>query len=267
MEYLASIDISSFIWCQDDFASNTNKYYLLMQTLPSLYTHITNNKTNVLLRAELYDQIILGFPYNKIPSANFDFQISTLGFLSNLGARMVVYPRSDATTTTSKPQLIKDHFSTSTNLEVRYLINRLHTIRVPESKFFTFSHIWNCTDNLNTINDDTYEIETVCYDSNVDLEAFFLRYRRVFEHNPKHNLHRAIGNISPLSCYNERIGDKNKAQNLLDRAEQNGDTFYNFDIANNVYVIFRNTNGNLYHGYDEPNLLLIPSEIRKKFNK
>lgn len=270
MEYIAVIDISSFIWSQSDFDTNKFKYYELMQTLPNLYSKIIENKTNVLLRIELYEQILSNFPYSNIPYGNFDFQVSTLGFLTNLGSRMDVYPDSDIKSLTSKPDISKHHYNSTTKLEVRYLISRLHTKRVPLSKFFTFEYFWNCKEHLNTIdtiNNDNNEIETIRYDSKESLETFFLRYKRIFEHNPKHDQFNTGDTISPLSCYNERSGNKDKAQLLLDEAEQFSDLFYNFDMENHVYVIFRNTNKNMYHGYDEKNEVNIPSEIRRKFNK
>jgi hypothetical protein len=270
MEFIAVIDISSFIWCQNHFDANTSKYYELMQSLPNLFTKITDNKTNVLLRKELYEQILSNFPYRIIPNENFDFQVTTLGFLTTLGSRMIEYPSTDITSISSIPDISKQHFNGNTKVEVRYLLNRMHTQRTPPSKFFTFGYLWNYEGNLNTIDDNdkvNHEIETICYDNELSLNNFFSNHRRMFDHNPKHNLFNAGEIISPLSCYNERIGNKDKAQLLLDESEQYNDLFYNFDTSNNVYVIFRNTNSNIYHGYDERNLNNVPSEIRRKFNK
>lgn len=269
MEDIAVIDVSSFIWSQNDFDENKNKYYELMQSLPNLYSKITENKTSVLLRGELYEQILANFPYTKT-NENYDFQHSTLDFLTNLGSRMVVYPVSEVTTMTSIPDISKNYFNWITKQEIINLLTRIHTIRIPLSKFFTFQYLWNHDGNLITLNNTgnvKYEVETICYDNVEELDGFFSRYRRMFDHNPKHNQFNTGENISPLSCYNERIENKLNAQLLLDEAEQFNDLFYNFDTVNNVYVIFRNTNTNIYHGYDEGNLNNIPSEIRRKFNK
>lgn len=270
MEFVAVIDISSFIWCQKDFARNTNKYYELMQSLPNLYSQISENKSNVLLREELYEQILLNFPYSIIPSDNYDFQVSTLDFLTNLGARMIVYPSINISSISSNPDISKQHYDGTTKLEVRYLLTRIHTDRIPENAFFTLGYLWNHSGNLTTINSTDqipYETETIQYDNELSLSRFFSRHRKKFDHNPKHNQYNSGGRTSPLSCYNERSGSIDKAQLLLDESEQFNEHFYNFDTVNNVYVVFSNTNNNLFHGYDEENVNNIPSEIRRKFNK
>jgi hypothetical protein len=269
MEYIAVIDISSFIWSQNDFDENKNKYYELMQSLPNLYSKIIENKTSVLLREELYEQILANFPYN-ITNENYDFQLSTLDFLTNLGSRMVVYSATKITTIKSIPDINKNYYNKATEQEIVHLLTRIHTIRIPASKFFTFQYLWDYDGNLNTVNKTgnvKYEVETICYDNEEELDHFFSRYRRIFDHNPKHNQFNTGESISPLSCYNERRGNKVNAQLFLDEAEQFNNLFYNFDTVNSVYVVFRNTNNNIYHGYDEGNLNNIPSEIRRKFNK
>jgi hypothetical protein len=270
MEYIAVIDLSSFIWDQTDFDTNKNNYYMLMQSLPNLYTKIEENKTQVLLRTELYNQILSNFPYSNIPHENYDFLVLTLNFLTGLGSRADDYSDSDIKSISSNPDISRQYYNYTLKTEIRYLISRLHSIRTPLSKYFTFDYLWNSKENLKTTNSigpDSYEIETIRYDNQVKLDAFFQKYRRVFEHNPKHNQFKTGSSISPLSCYNERIGNKDQAQLLLDDAEQFSDLFYNFDTLNDVYVIFRNTNNNIYHGYNEQNENNIPVEIRRKFNK
>ncbi|MDP2161336.1 MAG: hypothetical protein Q8K02_12680 [Flavobacterium sp.] len=267
MKYVAVLDISSFIWSQKDFEENTEKYYDLMSKLPDLYDQLLSNKAMVLLKTELYNEIIQFFPYNSMPNGYELFDRLTLDFLSKI-SNMLVYESIDNEDIVSNPNIIKEHFAESTSKEVRYLITRIHSNQEPKNVFFTFERLWEYKGNLTTsILDTTFEYETVCSDDKEVLINYFDKYKKKFEQNPKHNKYKSGSKESPLTCFNDRIGDVTKVQKLLDESYESGDSFYNYDLENSVWVVFRNHEENKYHGFNENDREKIPASIRKIINK
>jgi hypothetical protein len=73
--------------------------------------------------------------------------------------------------------------------------------------------------------------------------------------------------VSPFTCFHN-AGGQGKAQKLLDNAFYYNGSFYNFDLANQVYVKFVLTGGVVYHGYDlSDDGNKVPSEVKSKFSK
>lgn len=275
MDYVAIIDLSSFIWNEHDYENNTHKYYELVMQMPALYDKLDENKSIVLLRTQLFLDILQYFPYNKIPRAYQDFETITLSFLSNLGERMLTYPDIDEPDISSTPNLLKNYFSNSTKTEARYLITRIHKETQPENIYFTFSNLWNDEIDLKTerivdkedptLNEGHSHIRIMASDKE-ELNAFFLSKKRIFEHSEKHHSGREPGNYeSPLSCY--KNNDNAVPQEYLDKGAKAGKRYYYFDLSNDVYVVFFPTHKNLYHGHDEADRNKIPPTIRKIFNK
>ncbi|WP_445719942.1 hypothetical protein [Flavobacterium sp.] len=267
MKYVAVLDISSFIWCQKDFEENKEKYYDLMGKLPDLYDQLLENNAAILLKEELYYEIMQFFPYNSMPNGYEIFERLTFDFLSKI-CNVHVYDSIDNSEITSYPNLVKEHFSKSTTDEVRYLITRIHSIQEPKNVFFTFEKLWEYESNLSTsLKDAKFEYETVCSDDKEVLIKYFEKYKRKFEHNPKHDKYKTGLKESPLSCFNERTGDITKAQELLDKSYEHGNSFYYFDVENSVWVVFRNHEENRYHGFNQNDREKIPASIRKIMSK
>ena len=63
MNFIAAIDMSTFIWCEKDFNANKNQYIILKNLVPNVYTQIKEMNLPVLLRTELYQSIMAEFPY------------------------------------------------------------------------------------------------------------------------------------------------------------------------------------------------------------
>lgn len=265
MEYVVTIDISTLIWNETDYQSNASDYYKLVYHLPNLLKLINDHEACVLMREELKTQILAEFPYSITDQSFRDFQNLTIAFLTQLGTRMIVYPQVNNQNISVTPQIIRHFYSNNTKDEISYLITRIHSIRTPDSKFFTFSYFWPQKNDLTTsIQKDTLKVETICIDDEQRLKDFFTSKKPTFEHNPKHNLYKSGGKVGKLSCYNERLGDKTKAQNLLNSSTKFGEAYYNFDAEHGVYVAFFNTQENIYHGYDDNTA---PDEVRRHFNK
>jgi len=268
MKYLAFVDLSSFIWSENDFKASPNKYYEVVQGMPELFNQLKINKSFVLLRQELFRQIQLEFPYKITEKKFYDFQKMTLTFLSKLGSKMIVYSNTSNINITSNPNLEKNYYSQTTNEEIRYLITRIHSETNPANILFTFKKLWNHDGDLSTCNQNiSIKHKTIYSDDKKELEKLFLKYKNIFEHNPKHSKYKAGQYESHLSCYNDRKKDTTKAQKLLDEAFQYGNAFYNFDLKNNVMVVFRRHEGNKYHGFNHNNPETLPSDVRKKFSK
>jgi hypothetical protein len=254
MHRLAVLDISTFIWDKNHYNQNKPEYYKLMKVLPDLYEGLIKEKIPVVLRGELSMEIFNYFPYDAIPKEYYDFENLTLQFFSNL--HMVTYPDHDDATISAIPELVKNHFSSSTKQEVRYLITHLYNDRPETKKMLVFSIFWNKNDKLTIRHKKSVEIETFLCDDPKKHKALFLSFKKIFEHNKKHDEYKS-GNkkyhgqiISPISCYNDRLKDINEAQKLLDEAKEYNGSFYNYDETNKTYVRFIGTRGNIYHGFN-----------------
>ena len=269
MSFTAAIDISTFIWCKNDFENNKNQYYELLAVIPTIYESIKSFKIPVLMRQKLYSQIMDDFPYNEAREISYEFEYLTLSFLANTD--WFLYDETINNTITSVPILNKQHFSNSIQTETQsQIVHLFQNGKNPEHKFISHKYFFNHNNNLLVSNQqqNTVEIDTLCYNFESEITQFFERHKIKFKHNPKHNRYNAGGIVSPLSCYNERTGDVTKAQKLLETACSVGKNKYNWDKDNNVYVQFAQSNDGTYHGFDvsdEKNN--VPYQIKSKFNK
>jgi len=270
MKYKSIIDISSIIWNPEDYDSNTSEYFKLKESIVSLIKSIKSEKPFIVLRTELLYELINGFPYNKMPNSFNEFGTLVYEFLGSIPEANRIIFAGKKSELSSLPDIVKAYFNANTQLEANYLITYLHTDRAVPNVYFTFQYLHGSPDALTTFQNSNKPseviTETILSDDVVKLEAFFRKYKRIFEHNPKHHAGQAQGEyISPLSCFkdnNPSIPQKYLEEGILD-----GSKYYHFDLENNVYVVFLPTKDNIYHGHDETNRNKIPPSIRKQFNK
>lgn len=272
MSFTATIDISTFIWSEDDYNANRHEYFNLLKVVPSIYTKIKELKLPVLLRAELWNFIAGEFPHNMVNNISSDFGGITLSFLTN--SEWFYYIANTDITITSIPLLAKQHFSNDVQSETHSQVCHLFYNRSnPEYKYIAYNYFFNQNNNL-VINrqGDSVEVDTFRYTTEEEINQFFETHRLRFEHNPKHTrrLRYAAGEkISPFTCYHQP-GGKAKAEKLFENAFFHEGYFYNFDLDNNVYVRFLKTHIDrpIYHGHDvSDESQAIPHKIKNKINK
>lgn len=271
MNPVIALDISSFIWDEADYNDNMDHYYKLSREIFFLIKKLELEKPVVLLRNELILQLINGFPFFKLPKQYWEIQNMILLFLANTGSNIMTYPDNIITGIDSYPKQIKLHFNNTLTNEIYYLLSKMHTDATNIS-FFTFEYLWSGGKHLKTIiPGETKKHECIVSDRGNELNDYFNKYKPIFRHNPKHRNSKYYTKemyekgvckdkfISPLST--------NVPQELLDTGFKCGEKFYNFDNVNDVYIVFRNTRMNEYHGYDEYDHNNIPNEVKKQFNK
>lgn len=276
MNFTIVLDISAVIWDEMDYENNKSHYYRLTDGISMLINKLDKEKPAILIRSELKNEIITNFPFRKIPRGYNDFETQTYLFFARLNP--IEYSGSPISRLVSIPDQIKAHYNNNTKNEVCCLLSKIHSDSSLQSIYFTFKYLWNGVDKLTThVNEIKKEYETIISDKKNELDNFFAQFKLIFEHNPKHDktllntkekweqAEDKSGFISRLSCYNGK--DTIRPQELLDSAYKYGSCYYNFDNENDVYVVFRNTRKNIYHGYDENDMGKIPNEARKHFNK
>lgn len=267
---MTAIDISTFIWCEQDFKNNTIQYYKLLGSISSVYSKIKELRLSVLFRSDLQDLIWAEFPYNLARNINPDFEISTLKFLTETFSNWIIYHENNDILLTTVPDLRKPHLNCIAKIEfnsqMSYILNN-----EANYKFISFSYFYTHDKNLLITREDKQkEIETLIYTTDIEVIKFFDNYKIKFEHNPKHtNRVRFVEGekVSPFTCFHQKDG-LNKAQKLLEEALMFQDDYYNFDVDNGVFVKFVLTIDLTYHGFDlsdENNI--VPNEVKKKFNK
>lgn len=292
MNFHTVLDISAVIWEQTDYDSNKHDYRQLANNLLLLIDRLETFKPKILMRNELINEIINNnFPYGKGYELGLDyFELQTLDFLENVGADIIIYDDTINPHLTSIPDLIKSHYNTTIQNEVKFLIQTMHAGTETKNIYFTFQFLWEGgEDKLKTlIGEDIKKYETIICDKPIkpddeltELDNFFAKFKRIFEHNPKHDKgpkktreawekwpppgRKKLEFISQLSCYNGE--DDIRPQELLDSAVKFGGKYYNYDEPNEEWVIFQCTLDNKYHGYDEYDENKIPNEVRKKIKK
>ncbi|GEP52639.1 hypothetical protein FNO01nite_33110 [Flavobacterium noncentrifugens] len=275
MSFIATIDISTFIWCEQDFNANKNKYIILKNLAPNIYTQIRELNLPVLLRNELYTSIMDEFPYKMVKEIGYDFQKLTLEFLTDTFSNWILYTDNSDNSITSNPAIIKPHFSGSIQAETQSQIGHLfHNNQNPEHKFLAYNYFYAQNSNLvvNRQNNDVV-IDTLRYNSEEEIIKFFEDYKLRFEHNSKHTRKLRYSSdgekISPFTCFHQPNGTE-KAEKLFKEATLHDGKYFNFDLENNVYVRFLKTyvDRPVYHGHDlSDENQDVPDKVRKKINK
>jgi hypothetical protein len=272
MIYTAAIDVSTFIWCRNDYNNNKHHYYNLLSIIPSLFDEITVLKIPLLLRNELYNLIVDEFPYGMADEISYEFSYLTLSFLSD-NRNWFTYSDCVDEGISSVPNIVKAHFSQNTQVETKHQICHLfNNGENPNHKFISFLYFYNHNKNLLLVKEkEQREVETFWYSSEAEINKFFDKYKIKFKHHTKHRREGYYDydrkeQVSPFSCYHNQ--GELAAQELLDKAFFYEGHYYNFDLANNVFVRFIMTSAFVYHGHDlldEGNN--IPNQVKKKFNK
>ena len=280
MDFNVVIDISSFIWNKSHFETNKFSYHNMINDKLTLLDAIQNAnvKGNVIMRNELLKEIWVNFPYNNIPASTGDFEGKILRFLMN--TELVNYPANHLSNITSYPNQIKPFFLINLQTEIEYLLTKIHLDNETKHTYFTFNFIWNCNHGLvtKTTNVDKKEYETIIVGNNNQLKNYFSSINLIFKHSNKHSKanHRTkeawlnTGNKSnfesQLSCY---VGDCERPQKLLDlRFDKcyGNDYYYSYDDENTVFVVFKNTEKNIYHAYDVYDIARVPQEVKNHFH-
>jgi len=279
--FYAVVDISSIIWDKNDFNVNKYDYYNLISEVSNLFEKTKNLGINILIRDELLEQMIDGFPFDEMPGKYYEFGNIVYTFLANVGSKYITYSNDILGGLNSIPNIIKSHYNEITKDEIGYLISKIHSNEETGSVYFTFRYLWTGNEKLRTETEDkinTYE--TVISDNGTDLDDFFEKFILCFEHKePKHNCsihkNRDAWNRSDekgtfesqLSCFCGK--NKKIVQDILDKRYNKcfgNEFYYSYDDDNKVYVVFRKTLNNVYHAYDMYDIDNVPQEVKKQFN-
>lgn len=277
MNFNIVIDISSIVWNVDDYENNKRHYYNMMYGVSDLFEKLKNSNPKILLRNELKDQMIDGFPFSELPDKYYEFGLLIYSFLGNVGGNFISYPNTILPNLISIPNQVKEYYNDTTKKEVKYLLSKIHSDN-SDTVFFTFQYLWDENGQLKIkVNEQCIEYQTIVSDKGNGLDTFFDNIMPKFEHNPKHD--KKPGNSrndwlrsdnkddfeSRLSCYNGI--DNSVPQRLLDKRYPKllKNCYYSYDDENKVYVVFRKTEENIYHGHDEYNIQEIPIEVKNHF--
>jgi hypothetical protein len=272
MSFTAVIDISTFIWSEQDFNDNKIEYVILRNLIPDVFTQIKALKLPILFRHDLQQLILAEFPFKLIEDKEigYDFYRLTYEFLIDTFSNWVKFEGNADHTIISTPDINKPHFGINIKVEAQSQIYHLfQNSQNTEHKFIAYTYLFKSDNNLVLKNQqETVVVDTLRYGSEEDIVTFFDKFKIKFRHNSKHDSYKSGGKVSPLSCFNERTGDTTKAQALLEKAYQVGNDYYYLDEENNVYVQFVSSNDGTYHGFDVSDEKgNVPSKIKSKFNR
>ncbi|MCD4820328.1 MAG: hypothetical protein K8S23_16745 [Candidatus Cloacimonetes bacterium] len=269
IEYNAVLDLSAVIWNQDEFDMNSYQYYKVLLGFSSLLSNLSTE--NVLMRKELSNQLMYCFPFKEIKNLKkYDNKFWDIGrliysFIGKINNESKIYSPNCTPNINSKPAVIKQYYNDIVKLEICYLLSKIHSEKETKSVYFTFEFLWNGNDKLKTeTKDKVNTYKTIISDRGSELRDFFAKFKPVFEHHTKHTRIKSGEYESSLSCFDGK--DKTIPQKLLENGIKSGKCYYNYDLGNEVYVIFRYHMGNKYHGYDERNPDKIPKQVKKHFN-
>lgn len=297
MDYRVILDPQIILWNKEDFKVNLAEYYRLSDRISILLSRLKEEEPLILLRNRLLNEMTNSFPYQDFPEELKFFGTQVYSFLGS--TKFSIFDATDESSVSSNPNLILEHFSDTSQEEVQTLLDVIHHAQENHKAFFTFSYFFKDKENLITfVERDTVEHETVICDkynkaNQNQLDAFFKKFERVFDHNKKHDIGKKKnreawvlykkGKLkvkdnrfeSQLSCYAKY--DVNLPQKILDDAIvlndnslSRGGELIGYDEENNVYVRFRchtDTESLEYHGFDEYDEEKIPNEIKKRIKQ
>lgn len=270
MNFTAAIDLSSFIWCEDDFKENKPLYHNLLVLNTSIFEQIKLNRIPILFRNELCTKIQENFPLQKTNEIDYNYGWATLSFLTN--NKWTTYLEEDFLNIISTPEIEKEYFNDDIKEECCMQKKHLLINKNSNYKFLTYYHFYDSEKNIVIRNEhDCAEIETLYYKIDKEILDFFQNHTIKFKHHDKHRKeyyydYERKENVSPFTCYHNQ--GQEAAQELLDNGFPFNNFFFNFDLENNVFVRFIKTTNLTYHGHDlldEGNN--IPNEVKKKFSK
>lgn len=253
MNNIAFLDISAFLWDETHFNAHGEQYYPFVENFQKLLEEILHYRIPVWIRPQLVLEIMNNFPYQITDQNFYDFQLNTLDFLSKV--KIHEYTPQVLGVPSSIPEQVKNHYTNNTKQELRYLLRELFILNDTAQKFVTFEVCYQGHDDLLLQDGHDLSLLTYFYDDKARQDWIISRFRRLFEHNKKHNKYNSSKYkyhgevISGLSCYNDRLKDSTKAQQLLESAVLLRDHYYAHD-GNKTYVKFVPTGDNVYHGFD-----------------
>ncbi len=272
MSYTAVIDMSTFIWSKNDFENCTNQYYKLVSIAPTIYKNIKKLRIPILFRKELYDIVNAEFPHLEINCIDFRYGIRTLEFL--IDSEWVYYTDTNEIGFDTNPNIIKDYFNDGITNEVYHQIVQIHKEN-PKLKFITYKPFFGSDFNLQISNshNSNIDVDTLRYNSDQEVEAFFEKYRVKFEHHSKHKSELYYDKqrkewVSPFSCFFNQ--GQAKVEELLEKSIPHQGSLYYFDDDNDVYVKFVKTHidGLVFHGFDlSDSNNNVPNVVKKALNK
>ena len=278
MKNLVAIDTSAIIWDNNDFENNKHHYYDLAKKMNVLFEELPKEDINILLRSELQEEMMV-FLFSELPKEFYFVGLSVSSFFDRITGKLITYPNDVLDDLESLPNQVKKYFNPNTQNEVKYLLSKMHSEKCKPS-YITYEYLWNNNDSLKTIVDEKEkEHNTIIADKGNDLQQYIDSITPRFEHNPKHNCKQnnskeywlehkdEIAKFkSRLSCYNGK--DNFEPQRILDERYPDviDDCYYGWDNNNEVYVVFRRTNSNIFHAHDEYDINEIPNKVKKHFN-
>lgn len=274
------LDFESLVWDKAAFQHSKQKYYVLLATLPRLFTRLRSSKTIVVFSPRLLGEIWGSFPFAEMKPNEpeyermRDFHSATLGFFGAAQIEYIVGNAGDPYAT-AEPEIKKDHFSASADSELDRIITEISEIGSGCVTFFSLLSIWPGGEDeisITRTSNPEVKIEVVLGDQDEVLDEYFERKMNVFDEEYKEHIKPEFIQAknpkkSRLSCYDGK--NVNRCQELLDRAISSGDCFYNFDGER--WVVFRRSFGgepcyrgnNPYHGHDVNDENDIPPDIRE----
>ncbi|MBS1611744.1 MAG: hypothetical protein JST49_02920 [Bacteroidetes bacterium] len=270
MEIQAVIDTSAFVWDREQFQTNSAPYYKLADVLYDFMTIFEMANPKLLLRSDLLDEMINGYPFELtqgIPNFS-ELNTKIYSFLSRL--EIGDFNDGILNQIVSAPDIVYPYYSVAVSNEVILLISEMHRSQTP-TVYFTFKPIWTHTNELTTTHASaSVTHDVLIYEEECNLRDFLAQYKPSFDHNPKHDWWKGwrMENgecVSPLSCYD--LKDKAPVQKTLDAAMTStvDNQLYALDPFG-TFVRFLNHHRNLFHGHDVK-LTDVPHDIKKHFHK
>lgn len=255
------IEPSCILWDKSDFKVEPTRYYNVAQELIGLIELIENEQMPILIRQQLLDEFIDGFPFCEVCDTlpQFQYILSVFyKFIADLNYRIIPYCE-DTTKYLSTPSLNRSYYSLSMQNEVDYLCAAMFSNNDLKGIFALKSN-WDNSEEVALENSGVVKGVSVLINEEV-YNRVKLMNTRIFEPSPKHDPIRGWGSPFPWGC---EFG-----QELLDgavKAQGNSEAVYNYDKQNGIFVIFRITSNNVYHGYavDEDE---VPSVIKTQLLK
>ena len=275
--FVAVIDPATIVWDKNDYKINSHHYIGVLDSYSSLISNL--EKYPILLSNNLLELILFEFPYSETQGELWALANRVSTFFSNLQSRTIAYGNANINRISSTPNQIKSHFTNNLKNEVSCLISYCHNNKDENRVYFSFKHFWNSSNILKT-ESKNIEVEhiVVIADRNNELSELFDQLTLEFQHkSPKHDLSQYKNKSAWLtSSWPEKDDFESQlsclangtAQNLLDERLDiifGNERYYSYDYDNDIYVVFRITSNNIFHGHDEYNINNIPQEVKNHF--
>ena len=208
MSFTAAIDVSTFVWCKDDFNANKPLYYKLVELSPTIFEQIKLNRIPILFRNELYKKIEETFPYENVNEIDYNYGWATLSFLTS--NKWITYVEEDYSKIIANPEIEKKYYDDILKNECGLQKVHLMQNEALNHKFLTYYHFYESESDLKiSTESSSTEIKTLSYKTDKEILDFFDFYKIKFEHHDKHRKegyydYERKENVSPFSCYHNQ---------------------------------------------------------------